>query len=237
LGLGTEKVETEAKKLFPTAKIARADKDTMSKTGSFENLHTALQNKEIDILIGTQMIGKGFDIPGVTLVGILMADMGLHVPDFRTGEHMFQLLTQVAGRAGRREKVGEVVIQTYNPTHPSILFSRTHNYDGFYKEEISARAELFFPPFSRLAKLTTVSPDAKTCQKTANALKDEIKKLSLALSSTCRVFSAPALFAHIGGKYEWNVLIQDKDPNLILKSLPAEMLKDFKVDVDPMVSV
>jgi primosomal protein N' (replication factor Y) len=233
LGLGTEKVETEAQKLFPTAKIARADKDTMSRTGSFENLHTALQNKEIDVLIGTQMIGKGFDIPGVTLVGVLMADMGLHVPDFRTGEHMFQLLTQVAGRAGRRDQVGEVIIQTYNPDHPSILFSRTHDYDGFYAEEISARAELFFPPFSRMAKLTTVSPDAKTCQKNANTLKDEIKKLN----PTCRIFAAPALFGHIGGKYEWNVLIQDEDPNQILKSLPAELLKNFKIDVDPMVSI
>ena len=231
LGLGTERVETELKKLFPLARIARADKDTMSKKDSFENLHVQLHNNEIDILIGTQMIGKGLDVPSVSLVGVILADLGLHIPDFRTPERIFQLLTQVAGRAGRREKQGEVVIQTYNPQHPSIQFSQTHNYLGFYEQEISSREEFKFPPFGRLLKLMFVSENAKLCETKA---KDLQKKLA---TENYESFAAPAFFPRVNRKYQWNVLVQGPDPRSLLQKLDPKELEGWRIDVDPLLSI
>ncbi|MEK9159144.1 MAG: primosomal protein N' [Patescibacteria group bacterium] len=231
LGLGTERVETDLKKLFPLARIQRADRDTMSKKDSFTELHEKLNNQEIDILIGTQMIGKGFDIPNITLVGVIMADMGLHIPDFRTSERMFQLLTQVAGRAGRREKQGEVCIQTYNPDHPSIFFSQTHDYNGFYEQEIISRKEGAFPPFGRIAKLMYCDPSVKVCEDAARALEKLIPK------DTHKVYAAPALLSRINKQYQWNILIQGPQPESILKKIPSEALQGWRIDVDPQISV
>lgn len=231
LGLGTERVETELKKLFPLARIQRADRDTMSKKDSFTELHEKLNNQEIDILIGTQMIGKGFDIANITLVGVIMADMGLHIPDFRTSERMFQLLTQVAGRAGRREKQGQVAIQTYNPDHPSIFYSQTHDYNGFYEQEIASRKEGEFPPFGRIAKLMFCNESLKVCETAALSLEKLIPK------DTHKVYAAPALLSRINKQYQWNILIQGPQPESILKKIPAEALQGWRIDVDPQISV
>ncbi|MFA5788632.1 MAG: primosomal protein N', partial [Candidatus Gracilibacteria bacterium] len=231
LGLGTERVETELQKLFPTARIQRADRDTMSRKDSFSILHEKLNKQEIDILIGTQMIGKGFDIAKVTLVGVILADLGLHIPDFRTSERMFQLLTQVAGRAGRREKQGEVLIQSYNPDHPSIFFSRTHDYNGFYEQEINARKEAALPPFGKLVKLMFCHENSATCEAAARKLE------KLLTSENHKVYAAPALFSRINKQYQWNILIQGADPRSILKKLAAKDLEGWRVDVDPQISV
>lgn len=231
LGLGTERVETDLQKLFPTARIQRADRDTMSKKDSFTQLHEKLNNEEIDILIGTQMIGKGFDIPNVTLVGVIMADLGLHIPDFRTSERMFELLTQVAGRAGRRKKQGKVLIQSYNPDHPSIFFSQTHDYNGFYEQEIVTRSEGGFPPFARLVKLMYCDPDFKKCEATARELH------ALISSEDHKVYVAPALLSRVNKQYQWNILIQGTQPETLLKKLPSEALQGWRIDVDPQVSV
>lgn len=231
LGVGTERVESELKKLFPNARIARADRDTMGKKDSYKDLHEALNNGTIDILIGTQMIGKGFDIAKVSLVGILMADLGLHIPDFRTTERMFQLLTQVAGRAGRRETQGEVVLQTYNPDHPAIELSKTHDYNGFYEQEISARKDAGFPPFQKLVKIMLIGKTLKEVEKQAEQIKN------LLHSSEHKIYSAPALFSKSQSGYQWNVLIQGPSPLALVQSLPKEQLKNCRVDVDPQLCV
>ncbi|HBM15959.1 MAG TPA: primosomal protein N' [Lentisphaeria bacterium] len=150
-GFGTEKIEEVAARIFPLARIARMDSDTMTHKKSYETVLSEFKKGKIDILIGTQMLAKGLDFPNVTLVGIINADMGLHIPDFRASERTFQLLTQVAGRAGRGEVSGEVFIQTYTPTHPSILFAVEHDYEKFYEYELPIREELRYPPKGRLA--------------------------------------------------------------------------------------
>lgn len=231
LGLGTERVETELKKLFPTARIARADRDTMSKKDSFTELHEKLNKQEIDILIGTQMIGKGFDIAKVTLVGVIMADMGLHIPDFRTSERMFQLLTQVAGRAGRREKQGEVVIQSYNPDHPSIFFSQTHDYTGFYEQEIDARKEAELPPYGKLAKLMFCNENSTVCEAEARKLEKLIP------AENHKIYAAPALLSRVNKQYQWNILIQGTNPHKLLEKVPPEALQGWRIDVDPQISI
>lgn len=231
LGLGTEKVETELRKMFPTARIERADRDTMTKRDSFKDLHRKLNKQEIDILIGTQMIGKGFDIANVTLVGVILADLGLHVPDFRTPERIFQLLTQVAGRAGRRKKQGEVVIQSYNPDHPSIFFSQNHDYTGFYEQEIRTRKEAGLPPFGHIVKLMFNDVKQELCQKKALDLQKQLTQPGY------EVYAAPALIPRVKKQYQWNVLIQGPDPVSLLKKIPQEELATWKIDVDPQITV
>lgn len=230
-GTGTEKVETELRELFPLAKIARADRDTMTKKDSYDRLHKDLHAKEIDILIGTQMIGKGFDIPDVSLVGVVLADLGLHIPDFRAGEKSFQLLTQVAGRSGRRDKQGEVIIQTYSPENPSIAYSETHDYLGFYEEEIATRQALSYPPFGKIIKLLFSDPSKDTCKAAAEKLLASIQ------SDDHQVFGAPAMIPRIHNKYHWNVLIQGQNPRAIIKALDPKVLDGWRIDVDPVQCV
>ncbi len=150
-GFGTEKIETVAQKLFPHARIARMDSDTMTHKRAYEKVLTDFRKGKIDILIGTQMLAKGLDFPNVTLVGVINADLGLHIPDFRASERTFQLLTQVAGRAGRGEFPGEVFIQTYTPSHEAIQCAVNHDYKRYYDYELPIREELNYPPKSHLA--------------------------------------------------------------------------------------
>jgi len=153
-GVGTQKVEEAVKRAFPKARIARMDADSMTRKDSYRETLGAFKEGRIDILVGTQMIAKGLHFPNVTLVGIVNADLGLHVPDFRAGERTFQLLTQVSGRAGRGEMEGEVLVQTFTPFSPSIQFARHHDYEGFMEQEMEFRRSLLFPPFGRMVLLT-----------------------------------------------------------------------------------
>jgi primosomal protein N' (replication factor Y) len=153
-GMGTEKIEEVLEKLCPKARVARMDSDTMRKKDSYRTVLDQFRTGRIDILLGTQMIAKGLDFPNVTLVGVLYADMSLNMPDFRAGERTFQLLTQVAGRAGRGEKTGEVIVQAYTPHHPAIQAARNLDYDGFSAQDLEFRKELSYPPFSHLVLLT-----------------------------------------------------------------------------------
>ena len=152
-GVGTEQVEDYTKQLFPEAKIARMDMDTTGKKGSYDIILNKMKRREIDILIGTQMIAKGLDFKNVTLVGVIAADISLNLPDFRSSERTFQLITQVAGRAGRGEYPGNVVVQTYDPSHYSIQLSKEHDYKGFYKSEIILRKEFMYPPFYNMISI------------------------------------------------------------------------------------
>ena len=168
-GTGTQRIVSELQKLYPTARILRMDNDTTSgKEGHYKILKTFAE-KKADILVGTQMIAKGHDFPAVTLVGILDADMSLHFSDYRSGERTFQLLTQVAGRSGRAEEKGKVVLQTFDPENEVLGFATSYNYEGFYENEISLRAAMAFPPFSKIVRVLVTGEDDK---KTLGALRD-----------------------------------------------------------------
>jgi primosomal protein N' (replication factor Y) len=169
-GYGTQKVEEIMAKVLPQAKIARIDADAMRRKHALRDTLNAFKSRKIDILIGTQMIAKGLHFPNVTLVGILNADLSLHVPDFRAGERTFQLITQVAGRAGRGDLEGEVVVQTFTPHSPSIQYARRHDFDGFAEQEMEFRRQFGFPPFGHCAVLTSRSTHERRAEFTLQTL-------------------------------------------------------------------
>ena len=169
-GYGTQKVEEVMTKVFPKAKFARIDADTMRRKNALRDTLAAFKAHKIDILIGTQMIAKGLHFPNVTLVGILNADLSLHVPDFRAGERTFQLITQVAGRAGRGELEGEVIVQTFTPHSPSIQYARKHDFDGFSEQEMEFRRQFSFPPYAHCAVLTSRSTHERRAEFTLQTL-------------------------------------------------------------------
>ncbi|MGB2454853.1 MAG: replication restart helicase PriA [Akkermansiaceae bacterium] len=169
-GYGTEKAETILRKVFPSAKIARLDTDTTRRKNTLRDTLRDFRAKKINILLGTQMIAKGLDFPNVTLVGVLNADLSLYAPDFRAGERTFQLLTQVAGRAGRGKMTGEVIIQTSTPHSPSIQFARHHDFDGFVGQELNVRQQFQYPPFTHLALLLARSSHERRAEFTLQTL-------------------------------------------------------------------
>ncbi|HWB61792.1 MAG TPA: primosomal protein N', partial [Chthoniobacteraceae bacterium] len=175
-GAGTEKVEEAIAKIFPKAVIRRMDADTMSKKDSYRETLGAFRAGKIDILVGTQMIAKGLHFPNVTLVGIINADLALHLPDFRAGERTFQLLTQVAGRAGRGDVDGEVFVQSYTPFNPSIQFARHHDFDGFWQQEIEFRKKGEWPPFSHMVLITLRSPHERKADFSATTLARRLRE-------------------------------------------------------------
>jgi primosomal protein N' (replication factor Y) len=175
-GTGTQKVEEVLAKLFPHARVKRMDADTMKRKDDYRNVLGDFRTGKIDILVGTQMIAKGLHFPNVTLVGIIYADMALHQPDFRAGERTFQLLTQVAGRAGRGDVEGEVFVQAFTPFHPAIQFARRHDFVGFYEQEIEFREQLKYPPASRMALLTLKGRNEEKVKFSAEHLKRELEK-------------------------------------------------------------
>jgi len=169
-GVGTERVEDALKKLLPQAKIARMDRDTMGSRRAYFELIRQMEYREVDVLVGTQMVAKGHDLPGVTLVGVLLADLSLNIPDFRSSERTFQIITQVAGRSGRGEYEGKAVIQTFNPDHYSIRHALAHDFRGFYREEMALRKKFSYPPCSRLALFRVSGPDKDQAARAASLL-------------------------------------------------------------------
>lgn len=240
LGQGTEKIEEELKLLYPAASVRRMDRDTTGKKFSHDRIIKEMEEGEIDILIGTQMVTKGHDLPGITLVGVLCADTILNFPDFRAAEKTFQTLTQVAGRAGRGETPGEVYIQTYNPDHYSLVFAKEQDYQGFYQKELIFRRELGYPPFSRLVSfLFSGSVEKKVEEKT----EEFVKIVAKFRSSSIEVLGpAPAPMVKLKGKYRWRCLIKGSEVKK-LQAVTREILKKWaevqkegvrlEVDVDP----
>ena len=169
---GTQQIEDLVKREFPQARVLRMDMDTTKNKDGHEEILSAFSNEEADILIGTQMIVKGHDFPGVTLVGVLAADMSLYANDYQAGERTFQLLVQAAGRAGRGREKGEVVIQTYNPEHYSIQKSSEQDYEGFFEEEMNYRELMGYPPVSQLLAVLMTGEDEKYLEMAAGYLKD-----------------------------------------------------------------
>lgn len=247
LGVGTERIETEAAELFPEARIARLDSDVPGGFKTVTEVLGRLGRGEIDILIGTQMLAKGHDFPGIGLVGVILADQSLALPDFRAAERTFQLLTQVAGRSGRGDDPGRVIVQTFNPDHYSLAAAAGQDYQAFFDEEIRTREMLFYPPFSRLIQIRISGPDGDRVEEAATRLAGNLNSLAGALSASGRVNvlgPAPAPIIRIRNQYRWRVLIKAQtatlgravvDRGLAEKDL-ERYLKGLKlvVDVDPM---
>lgn len=229
IGAGTQKVEEEVRRLFPKARVARVDRDTVAKRGSFDEIYNKLKNGELDILIGTQMIGKGLHFPGVNLVGIILADIGLHFPDFRSSERTFQLLTQVAGRAGRMGQASNVIIQTYMPDNYAIMYSKSHDYKSLYEHEINQRKIFNYPPFSKLLKLTFVDPSAKNALLSAQKVHEEIKEKN---DGSNIINMYPAIIFKLHNKFRWHILIQGENPKSLIKDI--DLPENCRVDVEPI---
>ncbi len=224
-GYGTEKVEEVIRKVFPQSRIARIDTDTMRKKNALRDTLAKFKAKKIDIIIGTQMIAKGLHFPNVTLVGILNADLGLHVPDFRAGERTFQLITQVAGRAGRGELEGEVVIQTFTPHSPSIQFARHHDYLGYAEQELQFRGQFGYPPFTHVAMLGTRSTHERRAEFTLQNLHKRLKANLPAQIEIGEPMPSPLTRAH--GQFRYQLMLKSNSARglsmyvaLILKQTP-----------------
>ncbi|QZY57126.1 primosomal protein N' [Crassaminicella profunda] len=244
-GVGTEKIENLTKKHFPKARVARLDLDTTSKKGVMDQILMKFRKGDIDILIGTQMIAKGLDFPNVTLVGVIAADTSLNLPDFRAAEKTFQLVTQVAGRSGRGDKLGRVIVQTYEPEHFSITSAKNHDYTSFFNHEIMLRKEFMYPPYSKLINiLFTGKKEAdviKTANNFANMLEGKLAEYNIKREEV--VFGPhPAPLAKIKEKYRWQIIIKSKpvDQNIIKGIINYMRLKNnypkninISMDIDP----
>ncbi len=216
VGTGTQRVAAELKKLYPAARVLRMDVDTTSgKEGHFRILQQ-FARREADILVGTQMVAKGHDFPQVTLVGVLDADMSLHFPDYRSGERTFQLITQVAGRSGRAQAAGEVVLQTYDPENYILRFAARYDYEGFYEHEISMRAATGFPPFARIVRVMASGDDER---ETAYAIKEVHERLRRIYDADPQKFlffrQMRSPIGRIRNKYRFQVLMRLLDPSLL----------------------
>jgi primosomal protein N' (replication factor Y) len=236
-GLGTERVEAALRDRFPAARVARLDRDTAEGKG-LRDLLDRFARREIDVLVGTQMVTKGHDFPGVTLVGVLLADTALSLPDFRSSERTFQLLTQVAGRAGRGDRAGRVLIQTYAPEHPAVHCAKTHDFHGFFAAESAARAELGYPPHGRLIALRIDGTSQNDVEMTAA----DLARAAARLPGDVTVLGpAEAPLRRLMGRTRWRVWVKGADRGALRAS--ARRLVDaveprgdvrVSVDVDPI---
>lgn len=233
MGLGTEKLELEIKKMFPEVRISRMDVDTTSKKGSYATLINDFAVGKYDIMVGTQMISKGLDFPKVTLVGIINADTSLNIPDFRSGEVTFELLSQVAGRAGRKTSNGEVIIQTYNPDNPYINFVKMNDYKEFYKYEMNFRKNTMYPPYCFLINILITGKDLEMVIKESNNIFNYINKN---VSKETKVYGPNmANVCKISNLYRYQIIIKYKfDKNLfsVLKYLDEMYASNRKVNLD-----
>ena len=248
LGLGTEKLESWVTALFPEARVARMDRDTTRRKGAIVKILKDLQNRSIDILVGTQMVAKGHDFPGITLVGIVCADLSLSFPDFRASEHTFQLLAQVAGRAGRGQVPGQVILQTYNPDHFSILAAKDQDFEAFFKPEIGFRKALAYPPYTRIVQLKISGKEKDRTARFARTLGERCKVLMAGDPAFSRSLVAmgpiEAPIPRIAGRYRWQLLLKGSTVT-VLKRFVSRLLYEngealrssdvsVAVDVDPI---
>lgn len=239
-GVGTERVQETLSKIFPHAKVARMDSDTLKRKEDYRRTLGDFRTGKIEILVGTQMIAKGLHFPNVTLVGIIYADLSLHMPDFRAGERTFQLLTQVAGRAGRGDVEGEVIVQAFTPFHPAIQYARRHDYAGFYEQEIEFRQQLQYPPIARAAMITLKSRNEEKVKMSADYIKEEITKALAAVEDLIVAGPAPAPLLKAETFFRYQLMLRTKRMPTASRLL-AEAFKKIKlpegvsmvVDVDP----
>jgi primosomal protein N' (replication factor Y) len=228
-GLGSEKVETEVNALFPKARTLRWDWDTTRQKDSHELILTHFAAHRADVLVGTQMLAKGLDLPLVTLVGIVLADVGLHLPDPFAGERVFQVLTQVAGRAGRSERRGKVVLQTFDPANQVIQSAAQHDVDAFYQYELEHRKRLGYPPFSRLVRLEYRHHDLAKAEEEAQRVAKKLSTLNHQLITM--IGPVPCFFAKVGGYYRWQIVLRGSNPKEVFRN---QKLNGWRVEVDPI---
>jgi primosomal protein N' (replication factor Y) len=222
-GYGTQKVEEVLAKVFPKAKFARIDADAMRRKNALRDTLSAFKAHKIDILIGTQMIAKGLHFPNVTLVGILNADLGLHVPDFRAGERTFQLITQVAGRAGRGDLAGEVIVQTFTPHSPSIQYARKHDFDGFSEQEMEFRREFSFPPYAHCAVLTSRSTHERRAEFTLQTLHLRLAENLPNGITLGEVLPSPLIRSH--GQFRFQITLRSHRARPLTRHVQAVLAK------------
>ncbi|MFZ5563872.1 MAG: replication restart helicase PriA [Thermodesulfobacteriota bacterium] len=247
LGLGTEKIEEAVKQIFPDASVARLDRDTTTRKGDMVRILKGLKNRKTDILVGTQMIAKGHDFPGITLIGVICADLSLNFPDFRAAERTFQLLAQVAGRAGRGADPGRVILQTYNPDHPCIAAATCQDVSAFYQQEIPFRRQLGYPPFSRMVHIHVSAADPAKARARAREAGDRcmaMKNSDPAAFGAVEVLGpVEAPLYKLANRFRWQILLKSPS-SAAVKSLAARLLAEagpqlrkgdvrLVVDVDP----
>ncbi len=243
IGFGTERVEAELKNIVPNANIARLDRDTGANRKRFLEILKAMRNKEIDILVGTQMITKGHHFPDVTLVGVVWADAGMGMPDFRAGERTFQLLTQVTGRAGRGDSPGRVIIQTHQPDHYSVITAQSHAYGDLYNQELALRQGLGYPPMSRLVNLLLEGKDEELTRKTALLLAGMLQKILPSQNDITVLGPAPAPLSRLRGSFRQQLMLKGSSSatlhtvcRKLLNEIPSHIRSGrikLTVDVDP----
>lgn len=233
-GLGTEQLEDAVSARWPEARLLRWDRDTAHTHKAHRNILQRFSRGAANVLIGTQMIAKGLDLPLVTVVGVISADTALNLPDFRSGERTFQLLTQVAGRAGRGLLGGQVIIQTYHPDHYAIIAASQHDYEAFARQELAFRREQGYPPYMRLAKLTCEDSKETRAEARARDLSSALRRAlaRAGLPTTYLLGPAPPFFARLRGRYRWQILLRHPEPPAFLTrvTIPA----GWHVDIDPV---
>jgi primosomal protein N' (replication factor Y) (superfamily II helicase) len=239
LGIGTQRIEADLVKEFPQARVLRADKDTTANKNGFEEIYNKFKNHEADILIGTQMIAKGLHLPKVRLVGVILADIGMNIPDFRSTEKTFQLMTQVAGRAGRAKERGKVIIQTYNPDNVSLTCAKEHDVNKFISYERQQRKLMKNPPFSKLIKILVEDPFLKNCERKTQEIENKLWHFAREheKAKEIDILSYPAYLARYKGKYRFIILIKYFDQDFIEKDSLENILKDYimarEIKIDP----
>ena len=233
-GIGTERVEQEVRSLFPAARVLRLDRDVMRTADAADVVFERMAAGEADILVGTQMVAKGLDLPGVTTVGVVNADTGLHFPDYRSAERTFSLLTQVAGRAGRSTRASQVLIQTYTPEHPAIRHARYHDYRGFYREELEVRRAYRFPPFTELIVATYGHRDQQRAERDARAMAEHLSAtIALLKLGDIQVLGpSPAFLYRLKDEFRFEVTLKGADLHRAAQALPRG--RGWSLDVDPM---
>ena len=231
LGGGTERVEREVRNRFPSLRVGRLDRDVVERKGAAERLIDAFTDGRLDVLVGTSLVTKGLDIPEVTLVGVVSADIALNLPDERAAERTYQLLAQAVGRAGRGERPGLAIIQSYQPDHPAIRAVATADPAAFYDHELETRRRFGSPPFGRLVKLTVGLEDAEAAERTAMVLAESLRARAAGRGSSVDVIGpAPAFLRRRSGKWRWNVVLRGPDPVALLD---GGLDAPWSVDVDP----
>jgi primosomal protein N' (replication factor Y) len=237
LGVGTQRVEEEVRNLFPAARVLRWDRDVTGGKGAHEEIVRQFTRHEADVLVGTQMIAKGLDFPLVTLVGVISADTGLHMPDFRAPERSFQLLTQVAGRAGRASLPSRVVVQTYTPDHYAVEASREHDYHRFYREEMAFRESALYPPFARLIRFVYSHERESLCRQSASNLRGILERAIAeeGLEGAEIIGPAPCFVARMKNRYYWHVIARGGgNGSASLHALLDYIPPGWSIDVDPV---
>ncbi|MFN8561319.1 MAG: primosomal protein N' [Anaerolineae bacterium] len=232
-GAGTQQVEQTLNEMFPKARVVRWDSDTADSAEAHEAILERFVERRADVMVGTQMVAKGLDLPLVTLVGVVSADIGIALPDFRAGERTFQVLTQVAGRAGRGLLGGRVILQTYQPDHYAIASAARHDYAGFYEREIAYRRDIGYPPFRRLVRILFRFPNETKAQqeaeRAAGLLRRRLEQLNM--TGTELIGPAPCFFTRENNVFRWQVLLRGPDPTPALEGIAIP--KGWYVDVDP----